>query len=60
LPLHSDDDMADASPVVEPGVQRAQRRRPRWELDEPEGGGEEGAAAVSREDIATRSPHPRV
>jgi hypothetical protein len=44
LPPHPLDDQPDPTPVVEPRVQRAERRRLRWELDEAEGGGEEGAA----------------
>jgi hypothetical protein len=49
LSVHPDDDVADPAPVVEPGVERAERRRLRWELEEAEGGGEEGAAVVGRD-----------
>jgi hypothetical protein len=45
LPPHPLDD--EAAPVVKPRVERAECRRLRWELEEAEGGGEEGAAAVS-------------
>jgi hypothetical protein len=49
LPPHSLDDEADAALVVEPGVERAERRRLRWELEEAEGGGEERATALGRD-----------
>ena len=56
---HPDREHADARPRVEPGMERAECMRPRWELDEAEGGGEERAAAVgARESRLTRSPDP--
>jgi hypothetical protein len=47
LAPHPFDNEPDAPPVVEPSVERAERRRLRWELDETEGGAEETAAAVN-------------
>jgi hypothetical protein len=52
LALHADDDMTAPAPVVEPGVERAEGRRLRRELEEAEGSGEKGEAAVRRD----RSP----
>jgi hypothetical protein len=49
LPPHPVDDESEAAPGVEPRVERAECGRLRWELEEAEGGGEEGAAAVGRE-----------
>jgi hypothetical protein len=49
LAPHRVDDEPEAAPVVEPRVERAECRRLRRELEEAEGGGEEGAAAVDRD-----------
>jgi hypothetical protein len=43
---HPVDDEPDPARVVEPGVERAECRRLRWELEEAEGGGEEDSATV--------------
>ena len=43
---HPDRDHAYSGPRVEPGVERAQCRGPRRQLDEAEVGGEESAAKV--------------
>jgi hypothetical protein len=48
LPLNPDDDSADAAPVVEPGIQRAERGHLRRELEEAEGGGEEVVGGITR------------
>src|SRR4029453_12146137 len=44
--LDADSNQADAHPAVEPPVEQAQLGRARWQPEEAEGGGEEGAPAV--------------
>ena len=46
MAVHPDDDQPYPAPRVEPCVERAECWRLRRELEEAEGGGEEGAAAV--------------
>lgn len=48
-PHHPHDHGAEPGPRIEPGMERAQCRRLRRELNEVEGGAEEGAAAGDRD-----------
>src|SRR5439155_18849281 len=46
LPVHPDDDVADAAPRVEPAVERVELGHPRLKASEAEGHGEKRAAVV--------------
>ena len=58
VPLHPDDDRAEAGPRIKPGVERNELadRLPPLEEGEAEGGDEEGAATIHASATATASP----
>jgi hypothetical protein len=59
LAVHAGDNVADATPTVEPTVKQAQLGLGRWHERESDGGAEEAGAVIGHEESLRLTKHRR-